>query len=223
MSGGDFFKDILEISIVKEQQIVGENEIQKSSFNFKKYMTEKANLVNKALDEAISMRDPPMIHYALLTSGKILCIAACELVGGNKSIAMHAACAVEKLKKFVRCIGLLFQMVDDISDVTKPSEELGKTARKDRKVDKMTYPKLLGLEESRQFVEKLLVEAKQAAAGGVSVAHDMSLLATQAVPLSTNPISMKKVEATKERRVTFFASHSAVALSDYRSFHCFEI
>lgn len=37
---------------------------------------------------------------------------------------------VEKLRKFARCIGLLFQVVDDILDVTKSSEELGKTAGK---------------------------------------------------------------------------------------------
>ncbi|KAL5715153.1 hypothetical protein ACHQM5_017018 [Ranunculus cassubicifolius] len=37
---------------------------------------------------------------------------------------------IEKLRKFARCIGLLFQVVDDIPDVTKSSEELGKTAGK---------------------------------------------------------------------------------------------
>ncbi|CAI9284215.1 unnamed protein product [Lactuca saligna] len=68
---------------------------------------------------------------------------------------------VEKLRKFARCIGLLFQVVDDILDVTKSSEELGKTAGKDLLVDKMTYPKLMGLEKSRQFSEELLAEAKQ--------------------------------------------------------------
>ncbi|KAI7747335.1 hypothetical protein M8C21_010397 [Ambrosia artemisiifolia] len=68
---------------------------------------------------------------------------------------------VEKLRKFARCIGLLFQVVDDILDVTKSSEELGKTAGKDLLVDKTTYPKLLGLEKSRQFAEELLAEAKQ--------------------------------------------------------------
>nr|GEX59556.1 geranylgeranyl pyrophosphate synthase, chloroplastic-like [Tanacetum cinerariifolium] len=68
---------------------------------------------------------------------------------------------VEKLRKFARCIGLLFQVVDDILDVTKSSEELGKTAGKDLLTDKMTYPKLMGLEKSRLFAEELLAEAKQ--------------------------------------------------------------
>ncbi|CAI9110713.1 OLC1v1010782C1 [Oldenlandia corymbosa var. corymbosa] len=67
---------------------------------------------------------------------------------------------VAKLRKFARCIGLLFQVVDDILDVTKSSQELGKTAGKDLVADKVTYPKLIGLEKSREFAEKLNREAQ---------------------------------------------------------------
>ncbi|PIA52528.1 hypothetical protein AQUCO_01000420v1 [Aquilegia coerulea] len=72
---------------------------------------------------------------------------------------------VEKLRKFARCIGLLFQVVDDILDVTMSSQELGKTAGKDLVADKATYPKLLGLEKAREFAEKLNTEAKEQLAG----------------------------------------------------------
>ncbi|KAE8699976.1 Geranylgeranyl pyrophosphate synthase [Hibiscus syriacus] len=47
---------------------------------------------------------------------------------------------VERLRKFARYIGLLFQVVDDILDVTNSSKELGKTADKDLLADKVTYP-----------------------------------------------------------------------------------
>uniref|UniRef100_A0A3Q7F8X1 Uncharacterized protein n=1 Tax=Solanum lycopersicum TaxID=4081 RepID=A0A3Q7F8X1_SOLLC len=67
---------------------------------------------------------------------------------------------VEKLRKFARCIGLLFQVVDDILDVTKSSQQLGKTAGKDLVADKVTYPKLIGIEKSREFAEELNKEAK---------------------------------------------------------------
>ncbi|KAJ4913902.1 hypothetical protein Rs2_08523 [Raphanus sativus] len=67
---------------------------------------------------------------------------------------------IERLRKFARCIGLLFQVVDDILDVTKSSQELGKTAGKDLIADKLTYPKLMGLEKSREFAEKLNREAR---------------------------------------------------------------
>ena len=52
-------------------------------------------------------------------------------------------------------------MVDDILDVTKTTEELGKTAAKDLASDKTTYPKLFGLERSREIVEELIAGAKE--------------------------------------------------------------
>eukprot|EP00250_Pteridium_aquilinum_P009434 c18666_g1_i1 orf=166-1311(-) len=62
---------------------------------------------------------------------------------------------VEKLRLYAQCIGLLFQVIDDILDVTQSSEELGKTAGKDLVADKATYPKLLGLDKSREFALEL--------------------------------------------------------------------
>nr|AUZ98419.1 geranylgeranyl pyrophosphate synthase [Trachyspermum ammi] len=72
---------------------------------------------------------------------------------------------IDKLRKFARCIGLLFQVVDDILDVTKSSQELGKTAGKDLVADKTTYPKLIGIEKSREFANKLNMEAQEQLVG----------------------------------------------------------
>ncbi|CAH9105623.1 unnamed protein product [Cuscuta europaea] len=267
--------------------------------DFKSYVLEKANSVNKALERAVLLKEPLKIHesmrYSLLAGGKrirpMLCLAACELVGGEEETAMPAACAVEmlhtmslihddlpcmdnddlrrgkptnhkvygesvavlagdallsfafghiatatkgvpadrvlrvikelaictgteglvagqvvdicsegisdvglehlefihlhktaallegsvvsgailgggseeqieRLRKFARNIGLLFQVVDDILDLTKSSEELGKTAGKDLVADKVTYPKLIGVEKSREFAVRLREEAQ---------------------------------------------------------------
>lgn len=68
---------------------------------------------------------------------------------------------VERLRKYARCIGLLFQVVDDILDVTKSSEELGKTAGKDLATDKATYPKLMGINRAKKFVGELVAQAEQ--------------------------------------------------------------
>ncbi|KAF3338369.1 putative geranylgeranyl pyrophosphate synthase 1 [Carex littledalei] len=68
---------------------------------------------------------------------------------------------IDQLRGYARSIGLLFQVVDDILDLTKSSEELGKTAGKDLASDKTTYPKLIGLDKSREFVEELLGQAKE--------------------------------------------------------------
>jgi geranylgeranyl diphosphate synthase, type II len=56
--------------------------------------------------------------------------------------------AVGKLRGFGQSIGLAFQIVDDVLDVTQTSEQLGKTAGKDTAAEKATYPALFGIEES---------------------------------------------------------------------------
>lgn len=290
--------------LTKKQTDTTHEEIKKQAMEFKEYVLEKANSVNKALESAVLLKEPLKIHesmrYSLLAGGKrirpMLCIAACELVGGVESTAMPAACAVEmihtmslihddlpcmdnddlrrgkptnhkiygedvavlagdallafafehiatqtkgvpsdrivrvigelancigadglvagqvvdiisegisdvdlkhlefihlhktaallegsvvlgailggaadedveKLRKFARCIGLLFQVVDDILDVTKSSQQLGKTAGKDLVADKVTYPKLIGIDKSREFAEELNKDAKAQLAG----------------------------------------------------------
>ncbi len=56
-------------------------------------------------------------------------------------------------------IGLAFQVVDDILDVTADSQTLGKTAGKDAAADKPTYVSLLGLDGARAQAPQLLVQA----------------------------------------------------------------
>jgi geranylgeranyl diphosphate synthase, type II len=67
---------------------------------------------------------------------------------------------IEKLTRFAHNIGLAFQIIDDILDITATQAELGKTAGKDLEAQKATYPKLWGLEESKRQADKLVAEAK---------------------------------------------------------------
>ena len=69
---------------------------------------------------------------------------------------------ITALRTYARGIGLAFQIIDDILDITASSEVLGKTAGKDLIADKTTYPKLLGLDESRKRADALVGEAKDA-------------------------------------------------------------
>jgi geranylgeranyl diphosphate synthase, type II len=66
---------------------------------------------------------------------------------------------IEKLAKYAQNIGLAFQIVDDILDITATAEQLGKTAGKDLQAQKATYPSLWGLEASRKQAEELIEEA----------------------------------------------------------------
>jgi farnesyl diphosphate synthase len=81
---------------------------------------------------------------------------------------MGAACgdstpaAREALTAYGAALGLAFQVVDDILDVTADSATLGKTAGKDADQNKPTYVSVLGLERSRAYAGELLEEALQA-------------------------------------------------------------
>jgi geranylgeranyl diphosphate synthase, type II len=63
------------------------------------------------------------------------------------------------LSKFGMALGLAFQVIDDILDVTQSSETLGKSAGKDAAAEKATYPAVVGLEESRKAAKRLTEEA----------------------------------------------------------------
>src|SRR5580692_3098907 len=66
---------------------------------------------------------------------------------------------VNKLRAFGLAIGLAFQIVDDILDVTQTSEQLGKTAGKDTASEKATYPALFGIEASVSRADALVDDA----------------------------------------------------------------
>lgn len=72
---------------------------------------------------------------------------------------------VKKLSQYAQNIGLAFQIIDDILDITATQEELGKTAGKDLVAQKATYPSLWGIEESRRQAQQLIDSAIDKLAG----------------------------------------------------------
>ena len=66
------------------------------------------------------------------------------------------------ITKFGRALGLAFQVIDDILDVTQTSEKLGKSAGKDIAAKKATYPSVIGLEKSRIEARRLTRQAHSA-------------------------------------------------------------
>jgi geranylgeranyl diphosphate synthase type II len=61
-----------------------------------------------------------------------------------------------RLSSYARNVGLAFQIIDDVLDVTATQQELGKTPHKDAKARKATYPRLLGVAESKRQAGKLI-------------------------------------------------------------------
>ncbi len=91
----------------------------------------------------------------------------------------HVASADEDqlraLTRFGACIGLAFQIQDDVLDVVGDERKLGKKTQADTKEHKVTYPYLLGLDACIAKIEALTIEGKQALLGG-SIAHPEQLL-----------------------------------------------
>jgi len=82
--------------------------------------------------------------------------------------AMSANATAKQLgamTKFGRALGLAFQVIDDILDVTQTSEKLGKSAGKDVAAKKATYPAVVGLDQSRAEARKLTRQAHDSLSG----------------------------------------------------------
>jgi farnesyl diphosphate synthase len=73
-----------------------------------------------------------------------------------------AAAARERLDHYAKCVGLAFQVVDDLLDADASTATLGKTAGKDAQQGKATYVSVLGATRAREFAEELRVEARKA-------------------------------------------------------------
>lgn len=84
-------------------------------------------------------------------------LEACVVCGGI--IAGASPEDIQKLTRYSQNIGLAFQIIDDILDITATQEQLGKTAGKDLTAQKVTYPSLWGIEESRAKAQQLVEEA----------------------------------------------------------------
>jgi geranylgeranyl diphosphate synthase type II len=67
--------------------------------------------------------------------------------------------AIAALRTFGEKIGLAFQIVDDVLDMTQSSEQLGKTAGKDTASEKATWPAVFGIEQSQRDAAQLVAEA----------------------------------------------------------------
>jgi geranylgeranyl diphosphate synthase, type II len=67
---------------------------------------------------------------------------------------------VHHLTRYAENIGLAFQIVDDVLDITATQEQLGKTAGKDLQAQKATYPSFWGIDESKRQADQLIAEAK---------------------------------------------------------------
>ena len=85
-------------------------------------------------------------------------IRAATLLGARCGAALDAA-ELAQLDRFAKCIGLAFQVVDDVLDADATTATLGKTAGKDAQHNKPTYVSVLGVADAKRLAEELRCEA----------------------------------------------------------------
>jgi geranylgeranyl diphosphate synthase type II len=126
-------------------------EIAKASGSLQLIAGQVADL--EAEGKKISEAELKFIHERK-TSALLCCSVRLGGMSANCTPAQLTA-----LTDFGYHVGLAFQVIDDILDVTQTSEQLGKTAGKDVAVQKATYPAIVGLEKSRAIAGKLTDKA----------------------------------------------------------------
>jgi geranylgeranyl diphosphate synthase type II len=101
---------------------------------------------------------PDLKTLEYIHRAKTAALITASLVSGG-IYAGGTADEIQRLRSFGQQVGLAFQIVDDVLDVTQTSEQLGKTAGKDTAAEKTTYPALFGIEESLKKADTLVANA----------------------------------------------------------------
>ncbi len=110
---------------------------------------QQMDLDAEGFENSVSLAQLEEIHKA--KTGAMIRVSA--KVGAIIASANEAE--IEAVTNYAAGLGLLFQITDDLLDVTQTTEVLGKTAGKDEKVDKATYPAFYGIEETRILAKKV--------------------------------------------------------------------
>ncbi|HMK44165.1 MAG TPA: farnesyl diphosphate synthase [Dissulfurispiraceae bacterium] len=102
--------------------------------------------------------DPDADTLSFIHAHKTAALIRASIVTGG-ILAGADADGLDSLREYGKNIGIAFQVVDDILDITGETAVIGKPAGSDEKKKKMTYPKLYGLEQSKRQAEQLVADA----------------------------------------------------------------
>jgi geranylgeranyl diphosphate synthase type II len=112
----------------------------------------------QVVDLEAEHKKPDLATLEYIHRSKTAALITASVVSGG----LYAGASVEdirRLRTYGQSIGLAFQIVDDVLDLTQTSEQLGKTAGKDTAAEKATYPSLFGIEESIRKADALIDQA----------------------------------------------------------------
>ena len=124
------------------------------------------DLANVGLAQSITLPELEFMHMqktGALIRAAVMLGARCgkgsgtnDATNGSKDVEPET---LASLDRYAKCIGLAFQVVDDVLDCESNTEKLGKTVGKDQDANKPTYVSLMGLNPAKQFANELLSDA----------------------------------------------------------------
>ena len=120
---------------------------------------------------ALSLDELEAIHSAKTGAIIVASVRMGALAAGSDAGGIAA------LERYGRSIGLAFQIMDDVLDVTSTTKAMGKTAGRDAVLGKSTYPALLGVEGARARAQALIEEGLQSLAGRDLLTQELSQVA----------------------------------------------
>ena len=145
---GDALQTLAFQVIAEDHQLPAETRIRLISELTRAAATPEGMVAGQALDmeaETHQVNGTQLEEIHRLKTGALIVAAArCGAIIGGASEDEFAA-----ITRYGSCLGLLFQITDDLLDVTATAEDLGKTPGKDVRSNKATYPALFGIKESR--------------------------------------------------------------------------
>jgi geranylgeranyl diphosphate synthase, type II len=109
----------------------------------------------QVVDLEAEHRKPDLATLEYIHRSKTAALITASVVSGGIYAGATAADIVH-LRTYGQSVGLAFQIIDDVLDLTQTSEQLGKTAGKDAAAEKATYPALFGIEESIRKADALI-------------------------------------------------------------------
>jgi geranylgeranyl diphosphate synthase type II len=112
----------------------------------------------QVIDLEAEHKQPDLETLEYIHRSKTAALLTASVVSGGIYAGATPA-DIEHLRTYGQSIGLAFQIVDDVLDLTQTSEQLGKTAGKDAAAEKTTYPALFGIEESLRKADALVDHA----------------------------------------------------------------
>jgi geranylgeranyl diphosphate synthase type II len=112
----------------------------------------------QVVDLEAEHKKPDLATLEYIHRSKTAALITASVVSGGMYAGATVA-DIARLRTYGQSIGLAFQIVDDVLDLTQTSEQLGKTAGKDTAAEKTTYPALFGIDESIHKANALVDQA----------------------------------------------------------------